>query len=414
MNIQFLFPPSPTPDSCLIPSTIFCVTMLFSLIALWRFRWRDYLIPYLLNRKNKEQHETDTAVPKELPKISIILPAHNQAGFLEKNLPLLLEQDYPAFEVIVADEASTDETADVLKRLEKNYTHLRHTFVPSSARYVGRKKLAITLGIRAARSEWCLLTEPDCQPVSNLWLRHIGNRMNDGTDFILGYATYLNNGSRTARRAIYERLRYQLRCYRANISGKAIGADGCNLGIRKSRFLEMQGFAQSLTIPFGEATLLTDALSGKGNTTAEPHDKAMIRQELPHRSILLNERIYHQETLRHISGRGHLFRLRESCASWSTWIFTLSTICYTAFRTAMLINAPAFLYPLLYTDALFLLLLASGLILPVILLRKSTNSMGERPFGAMLYWYALIQPYRNLLQKIRRYRHRKEFVRDLG
>lgn len=413
MNAQSLFPSALAPDSCLISCIILCSTMLISLIALWRFRWRDYLIPYLLNCKNKRSHETDTA-SKELPKISIILPAHNQAHFLEKNLPLLLEQDYPAFEVIVADEASTDETADVLKRLEKNYTHLRHTFVPSSARYVGRKKLAITLGIRAARSEWCLLTEPDCQPVSTRWLRYIGNRMNDGTDFILGYATYLNNDSRTARRAIYERLRYQLRCFRAGINGKAIGADGCNLGIRKSRFMEMQGFAKSLAIPFGEATLLTDALSGQKNTIAELHDEAMTRQELPQRHILLNERIYHQETLRHISGRGRLFRLRESCASWFTWIFTFSTICYVALRTTTFIETPVFPHPLLYTDAAFLLLLAFALIIPVILLRKSTNSMGERPFGATLYWYALIQPIRNLLQKIRCYRHRKEFVRDLG
>lgn len=414
MNAQSLFPLTATPDSSLIPYyIIFCSTMLLSLIALWRFRWRDYLIPYLLNHKNKKQHETD-AGPRELPKISIILPTHNQAYFLEKNLPLLLEQDYPAFEIIVADEASTDDTADVLKRMEKKYTHLRHTFVPSSARYIGRKKLAITLGIRAARAEWCLLTEPDCQPVSNRWLQYIGRRMNDGTDFILGYATYLNDGSRTARRAIYERLRYQLRCYRAGINGKAIGADGCNLGIRKSRFMEMQGFAKSLTIPFGEATLLTDALSGRKDSAAELHNKAMIRQELPKRSILLNERIYHQETLRHISGKGCLFRLRESCASWFTWIFTFSAICYATLRTAMFINSPMTSPTQLYTDASFLILLASGMSLPVILLRKSTNDMGERPFGTMLYWYALIQPFRNLLQKMRCYRHRQEFVRDLG
>jgi glycosyltransferase involved in cell wall biosynthesis len=49
------------------------------------------------------------------PKISIIIPAYNQAAFLALALDSLSQQEYPNLEVIVVDGASQDETVEVLK-----------------------------------------------------------------------------------------------------------------------------------------------------------------------------------------------------------------------------------------------------------------------------------------------------------
>ena len=64
--------------------------------------------------RNKTVRKEETHFSRELPPLSVILCARNEADNLRKILPAILEQDYPQFEVIVINDASTDETEDVL------------------------------------------------------------------------------------------------------------------------------------------------------------------------------------------------------------------------------------------------------------------------------------------------------------
>ncbi|MBP5712258.1 MAG: hypothetical protein J6W77_04550 [Prevotella sp.] len=90
---------------------------------------------------------------KKWPRISILITAHDNAMELDNHLPTLLSQDYPGiFEVIVVAEKGDGSTEDVLKRYLNNRL-LYYTFIPDSSRYMSRKKLMITLGVKAARYE---------------------------------------------------------------------------------------------------------------------------------------------------------------------------------------------------------------------------------------------------------------------
>ena len=74
---------------------------------------------------------------------SIIMTVCDDARLIEENLPLFLEQDYEAgFEVIVVDESSTDNTADVLKLLKTEHSNLYTTFLPRPNRLINRPRLA--------------------------------------------------------------------------------------------------------------------------------------------------------------------------------------------------------------------------------------------------------------------------------
>jgi len=381
-------------------------------------RWRDYALPARINRRHPlgESGQERTDLPETPRRLcSVVIPCHDGAAALAENLPILLEQDFPAerYEVIVVDDASTDDTADVLKRLENRYPHLRHTFVPPTARFVVRRKLAITLGIRAARSPWVLITLPECRPVGKEWLRTMIRNFTDEVDFVQGYSTFINDGSRRTRRAILENLQYRLMNFRATVRGRAIGGDICNMGLRKSLFLEKRGFADSLTLGFGEGDLLADALAERNRTRLELHPEAMMRRPLPEADALRTERICRRRVIRNLSLRGRLYHFRNAVATWAMHMMMLAV----AIRLYLLAGQPDSFarYELhcLYYDLPLLLLTVAALVIPIVLLRKGTGSMGERRYGLMLPWYALAQPWRNGWYRFLAWCHRRDFTRKI-
>ncbi len=104
------------------------------------------------------------------PAVSVIVYAQNDAENLVKYLPKILNQAYPEFEVIVVNDDSTDDSKDILSVLETQYKNLYHTYVPEGSRNLSHKKLALTLGIKAARYDIVVFTNANCdQKATNGW-----------------------------------------------------------------------------------------------------------------------------------------------------------------------------------------------------------------------------------------------------
>ena len=100
--------------------------------------------------------------------VSVIICARNEEHNLRQNLPALLSQQYPAFEVIVVDDASSDNSRAVLKELSHTHPLLRIVSIdPDDPRAeIPGKKVALGLGIATAAHDVILLTDADCTPAS--------------------------------------------------------------------------------------------------------------------------------------------------------------------------------------------------------------------------------------------------------
>src|SRR3546814_8367548 len=107
------------------------------------------------------------------PPVSVIIAARNESANLQQYLPAILEQNYPKFEVIVANDASYDDTALVLRGMQKTYPHLRMVDIPENDKYRHGKKFALTMGIKAASHDLLLFTDADCHPSSEEWIRQM-------------------------------------------------------------------------------------------------------------------------------------------------------------------------------------------------------------------------------------------------
>ena len=91
-----------------------------------------FIVYHALHRRTVAEKKGKTVVADKQPGISVVIATADCEELLAKHLPLILEQDYPDFEVIVVDDNSGDDTKDLLQRLARKYPHLYSTFTSDS------------------------------------------------------------------------------------------------------------------------------------------------------------------------------------------------------------------------------------------------------------------------------------------
>lgn len=116
------------------------------------------------------------------------MTVYDNARELESNLPTFLTQEVETgYEVIVVDESSTDDTDDVLKRFKQSHPYLYTTFLPKPDHNVVRRRLALTIGVKAAKNEWIILSDIQAVPNTEDWLKEVSDAIGGSTRAMVGY-----------------------------------------------------------------------------------------------------------------------------------------------------------------------------------------------------------------------------------
>ncbi len=275
------------------------------------------------------------------PSVSIVIAVHDNACELEEQLPLLLNQHYEGdWEVIVVDESSADDTQDVLTRLKAVYPRLYTTFVPASSHYVSRRKLALTIGIKASKGDWILLTDVDCRPTSDGWLSAMGACADDDHDLVMGYTGYTPDTPSYWRYDRLQALCYQLRRMQNGTAYRNVGA---NLMFRKAAFVGQNGFLRNLLYLRGEYDFIVNEMSRRGRTAFVYDTRAVLRQQCPSPKTWLYEHLYYLESRKHMK-RGTANRLLFNTDQWMLhigWLLPLASLAWAAQTENALVGAAA-------------------------------------------------------------------------
>lgn len=120
-------------------------------------------------------------------RVSVIICARNESSQLERNLPLILAQSHPNFEVIVVDHNSIDGTTILLQNLTLRWSNLRP--VRFDDKNPG-KHAALQYGITQSEGTILVFTDADCQPSSMDWIKSLVAPIEQGHDIVLGAAPF--------------------------------------------------------------------------------------------------------------------------------------------------------------------------------------------------------------------------------
>ena len=205
--------------------------------------------------------------PKRIP-ISVIVCAKNEAENVKKFVPLLAEQDYPDFEIILIDDASSDETLEIFEDFEKQYPNIRLVKVQNNEAFWGNKKFALTLGIKAAKKEYLLFTDADCYPTSKDWIKEMSSHFTMQKTIVLGYGAYNKIPKSFLNKIIrFETMLTAVQYFSWAKMGHPYMGVGRNLAYKKEEFFNVNGFIDHMKVRSGDDDLFINQAAKGKNTT---------------------------------------------------------------------------------------------------------------------------------------------------
>jgi cellulose synthase/poly-beta-1,6-N-acetylglucosamine synthase-like glycosyltransferase len=275
---------------------------------------------------SKKQNKRE---PQALP-VSVIVCAHDEEENLKELIPALLSQNYPAFEIIIVDDRSNDSTFDLLLAEAAKSHRVRMVHVNRTPPHANSKKYALTLGIKAARYEWLLLTDADCRPSSVEWIRTMSSYFHEHTNFVLGYSPYSKRPGLLNAFIRFETLLTGLQYISYALLGNPYMGVGRNMAYRRSMFLAAKGFNNILGVTGGDDDLFVNKHAAGGNTSVclEPQAQTLSMPEATWRAFL-NQKVRHLSVGRRYRF-GHRFLLGLFVLTWIiSWVVTVLLAIFT-------------------------------------------------------------------------------------
>ena len=346
---------------------------------------------YLLFFYRRTGAKKSSPISSDLPPLSVVICARNEEQNLKEFLPLVLDQDYPNFEVIVVNDCSQDDTDIVLAYFKQRYSNFYYTTIPYDKIFTHGKKLPLTVGIKAAKNEHLVFTDADCKPSSNQWLRALASGFSEGKEIVVAHGAY------ERRKGFLNRLiRYDSFFIATQYIGFALArlpymGVGRNMAYTKTLYNKVGGFRSHSRVLSGDDDLFIAEAATKNNFAVVKNSEA---------------RTY-----------------SPAVENWSHFMLQksrhLTTAPYYKFRVKFLLGLELFSRELFYLGVLSSIFLhnLALLVLGVVLIRTTTKlivfgrasrKLGEgRVFWSSLY-LDIILPYMYLVFMIdNRLRKRK-------
>ena len=247
------------------------------------------------------------AIPVSL---TVIVPARNEAANIQSCLHDLLLQDYSQqfLNIVVVDDGSDDETADIAEEISRIHSNLEVLRLPNA----GGKKQALQQGIMNATTEWIATVDADCR-ISPSWISSLITRQQSANAVMVLGPVVLTPAS-----TLFERIQQLEFLAIMGITGGAaslghpIMANGANLLFSKKVFIEAGGYSGTSN-PSGDDVFLMLKIKALGSVVFAKNERAVVNSK-----PLPNFSSFWQQRKRWLSKKG-------SYSDWSVKLTALIT-----------------------------------------------------------------------------------------
>ena len=194
-------------------------------------------------------------------KFSIVIPARNEAANIENCIAGILAQNYPShlFELIVIDDFSEDETANIVGSIALQYNNVRLLRLQDFTKdenIVAYKKRAIEIAIEQANHPWIVTTDADCSFTNNWLASYDAYIQEHNCVMVAAPVSYKNTGSFLSVFQVLDFISLQGITAAAVGSGSHTLCNGANLCYSKEAFESVGKFSGIDHLPSGDDMLL--------------------------------------------------------------------------------------------------------------------------------------------------------------
>ena len=261
-------------------------------------------------------------VAKNQKSVSVVIAAHNEKANLQKLIPLLLNQKYSSFEIIVADDRSSDGSKEYLRAVSD--LKLKVISIEKTPDNYNAKKHAITQAIAEASHEIILLTDADCIPLSENWISGMTGKITEEKQIVLGYSGYEKRKGFLNLFIRYETFYTAIQYFSMALIGQTYMGVGRNLAYTKELFIRNKGYNIHSNTTGGDDDLFIGQISSRNNTIISLNPASQTRS-IPKETIAS----FYRQKLRHLSvGKAYNFRnkLKSGILPLSHILFWFSLI----------------------------------------------------------------------------------------
>ncbi|MHC5310829.1 glycosyltransferase [Myroides sp. LJL116] len=252
--------------------------LLYALLAIIALEVFNYFIFYskLAFGKNNIQKQTD----RMQKPVSLIVYIKDQEDILPQYLPTLLNQDHPTYQIILVNNASCDDSLEILEAFEKTHPRIKLVNVVNNEAFWNNKKYALTLGIKVAKHDYLVFTEPSAQLLNTNWLSSMANYFTPKKQVVIGYTSIVKK----KRSFINKLFRYHntfafSKLFTGTQLMGPLHGNTLNQGYLKDLFYANNGFIQQMKIPFGEKYSFIQQIASSKNTTIAINSSSFVYQE---------------------------------------------------------------------------------------------------------------------------------------
>ena len=225
----------------LLDWAVVILTIMYAIVLMaYRF-WFGKMGVFQLNQIEQVRPEQSAT------QFTVIIPARNEAANIKACVDSILNQDYPAaaFEIIVIDDFSEDDTAFIVHALSQQYPQLRLLKLADHCKEgetLAYKKKAIEIAVAQAKGDWILTTDADCIVPSRWLLLYNAYIHQHQPCFVAAPVMFIKTAGILNQFQVLDFLALQGITAAAVGAGKHSMSNGANLGFEKAAFIAVGGY----------------------------------------------------------------------------------------------------------------------------------------------------------------------------